>query len=272
MGGRVNIVERKNGVVKTINGFKIVQDLDYLNQNLPKDHWFLNQNRNHLPEALYPDGYGLMVIDFDTKWIGHCQGYTDPSNFFQTELFLSCSGCIVGLEKKDLPHSLFMKAWKAGAIQTMQFYDENNEIIHQPISKPFTFQNQTIQLDNQEKMRHFISQREIGMPIFFQYEPQGWTFERFKENFNGYFDFFKKLLELGFDMQFSLENWKSFVSKYAKYSDEDEDQDQDQDQVPNPNSENLLRRFDELVANHLRKNLNQAIPISKNTSISKKTI
>lgn len=200
MSAEANIIERRDGQTWVVNvelhELEVVQDLDYLQNAEITHHWFRQKIKDVNPTRFHPKGHGLMVVDFDQKWIGHAQGYFNPTEFHLWTLLMSKDE---GKDNGPSPRQLFRKAFEAGGILGFSYYNRTlRDFLLKPLTEGVQINEHFEKLDSVEKTLAWAANQTEYSPISFKYAPPGWTIEGFRtqeSHVEEYLDLFKTLLE-----------------------------------------------------------------------------
>lgn len=192
MGGEVAVAIRRKGRVSTRVLYK-ARACELTSSRLFKmagpvfDEW-----KSEPAAPMAPDNYGLVVIDYDQKWAGSIQGYTNTdARFVQMDdqedrddlRALWDEGRVLGLTEKQYQNSEFKNGFDA-------FVEKYNQL-------------------NPKEKWHSLQ--------FYIAPPKGWEIERFDEDDQGWTKMVHKLLNLGF--KFSdrdLAAWDSYFGDYER--------------------------------------------------------
>ena len=254
MGGHVTFVERKQGEINNVfyhtGILNIVKDLDYLNNQLLLNHYFSKlelKNTTHF----YPDGYGIMVVDFDTKWIGHRQNYIDPLLFNEASVLLS----YLNYSEKNGGNGyfyFFKKALENGCISKMSYFDyQNKKMIQEKLQDKglYCF----------EQVYDWLSQKDANEPsVNFEFTPPGWLIQSFDNSIEGSIKLAKILIDKEFDITPSIKNWKNYLDYLI-------------DGVSNQQDiRDKIDCFDQEIILHMRNRMDLKIEKSNKSSLIKK--
>lgn len=261
MGGHITLTTRKNGVVKSID--TMTGYLGYL-RTLP----FLNEDPNvRLHQILKDDPgsilapleYGLCIVDFDQKWIGSLQDYTDLSSWHSLSLRLSHAGNIKADDPLLIPHLQLESAWEQGAIHRLDWYNGKTQKQTQNKIKLKDFNQSEPFFKQIEKDLDFFSNengpkaRTLINQVCF--EPKGWTIQRFDHNAEGLIHFLRTLLEKDFPLQLDGYGWQDFMMECY---------------FEKPDPEILIPNLQETIAEFYREKLDRDIPTTP--SLSKRSM
>lgn len=252
MGGTIQIAKVKNGETQIVEAhtfeLKHIHDLDFLNETGVGDAACafdsIFKTRHH--ESLSPGGYGLVVIDFDHKWVGAAQEYTSIGSFL---------GCVIHAQNfihfknqstkkskvKPLPDSelyFLEKMWDAGYLK-QGIWDDGKNVPSLFSQRSIDTFDRLIEACNYDNPSPF---GELGSILI---EHPEWTFQNFNENLEGWLEFGKTLIDRGFEMGGEIQHWVEFL--------ESEFEDQE-------NPEMAQSLFLEEFVGHLRKKLSETLP------------
>lgn len=138
------------------------------------------------PAAVFaPEGYGLVVVDFDRKWAGSIQGYTNTDYHY------------FSIDRKDDFESL-RDLWKERRVLSIRDRE------YEPFDQDQDFDTfWDALLRNKEKHRYSVALNIAP--------PDGWTIEEFEENASGWHEFLERLIENNFKFPAnSAQSWNQF--------------------------------------------------------------
>lgn len=252
MDGFLNITHRKNGVTQSVEGhtsnLEILRDMEFLNGGDDCESLkFLNQ----LPkQTLKPSGYGLVVVDFEQKWIGHSQEYTNPESFSAARVALDS----MYQREKNRPEGrnvYLEKAWNSGALKNARWFSDDGDIhiVSLKDSGIDTFEKLLDCCQNSNRinplrivlggMMKKISGGNKKTKLFeILFEPQGWTIQRFEGTPEGWIDFGKSLVERNFDIMGQIQDWVNFIEE--KFDDDALDENPGLTQKPSEQFQSTL--------------------------------
>ena len=268
MGGSLRYVTRKNGEVKAWDGYtnaihNVQTPAFLLGNSTPFSENFTGDPAMN---GVYPDGYGLVVVDFDQKWIGHAQSYSDLGSLHVGMLSLDYRFNLEAntwqpkLGTGHVSH-LFLECLAAGFLTHTEWSVETGEGPREELrpvppemqANPEAFLDFVLNEAARERRWMF---GEDGEPAPAEslnsvlVSPPGWTFERFDTTVEGWHRLATALLDSGFDLSLHAGLWDGFVSDF---SEEDEEAVQAGDKLPLP-------PVSTLIAEHLRQTLGDRLP------------
>jgi hypothetical protein len=259
MGGAIQYVVRKDGQTLAMEDstglMDEIQSVAFLNGE--RTQFLQRFSPVRADNGVYPNGYGLVVVDFDHHWIGTCQGYSDLQSFHPAGISLEFeldkdTGDWVGGGHRA---GLVKEAVSAGFIKNGLWRVDNGAGRLVAEKRPF---DTALLNDAEVFLQHILNECEKAWGVrraeshddrllHILFEPTGWTFERFEETTPGWHQMATALLDLGFDLSSHGADWDEYVLDYQDKSDEDADP---------VSSEGVSG----LIARHLRQTLAKAIP------------
>ena len=192
MGGEVAFAIKKNGRLATKEFSK------YAATNITRVDFFAGKGglwkeweKDPRVEVFAPIDYGLVVVDFDAKWVGGIQNYTGLTSRY---IYLSDEDEIKNLKA----------LWKMGRVESIQ---GDRGVSPSPFPSEEKFQSW---LDKQKK----LSRAGCG-PISIKAEispPTGWQVVDFEKDAKGWAEFVACLVERGFDISDKdVPAWERFL-------------------------------------------------------------
>lgn len=156
---------------------------------------------------LAPMDYGLVVVDYQTNTVLNIQGYTSLEK-------LDC-GLVYGdikysSKKEDSEYfrELCENKRIIGLIKKELDPNDDTKIIIVTEEKTFTFD---------EAVKFLKKDEDLNFGRFFKVDTSPWTFTRYPETKQGWIDFRKKVLELGFILnEEEISMWDEFEASYAE--------------------------------------------------------
>lgn len=142
------------------------------------------------PQVFAPQGYGLVVVDFDTRWVGSIQGY---ARLDQARMQLN--------DEKDIEQ--LRQLWHEGRV-TSNMDDPTNSI---PRSEGFD--DYIKKLKRQQHRNNPCREVKFGVD-----PPQGWKIQEFSRAPSGWHGFAQSLVGRGF--AFSDQEWAAWDSFLMK--------------------------------------------------------
>lgn len=210
MGGPVNIAVRlDDGKVISkdcyTSGISALFDNDRFFRG---DIFLLNELLVGLDNApLAPDGYGLVVGDYQTQTIYSMQHYTNVGEFGIAGIMISMNGMITTDNEEFLDHVRFMRLLKQGYISLAKLYDSELTVIR---------------VENNEHGLSLLNKYKKSFGSFIVDYPK-WKVINFDESVEGIVEFKQKLEDIGFNLN-SSDNamWDSFLLDRMELEAEDE--------------------------------------------------
>ena len=175
---------------------------------------------------LSPIGEGLIVIDFDTKWLGALQSFLRMGSFQEALLFRAFkSNASLMKDEEAVFVELFEKALSKKGIHEVVFTE------FKKTDKQGTFITMSLEqahLETFEKIISFLKnqwkQEKKGCPLqreihYFPLNPQGWVFENFNvSQMPDYLKMGKTLIDKGLDITPFIQDWQTFADIETDYS------------------------------------------------------
>jgi hypothetical protein len=158
-----------------------------------KGHRLWKSFRRSNPKELVPDGYGLMTVDFDHRWIGHAQNYTHPFTMFSSML------------TDEYPID---KHPRLRSSRKHQFYTPIAEF-------------QRLWAKTSEDARAYILSKDLadgawGWATILLSPPQGWTQEHFQEDTHGWLAFARAIRTRGWQLSpAETHGWDEYLSDHG---------------------------------------------------------
>lgn len=226
MGGMVTMVKRENGQIKVrrmhTSCIQRVQDLDFIAQR--HSQW-MHRELEVDRDVLAPFGYGIVVVDFDTHWIGSAQGYTDPGVIYAGSLTMLVYG---KSEEIKSDQEMFNEALKAGVVRRGVFIEQRKEdegakravsiLCLKEVPGGSDFEDIIRGIENGFAMPKAMLTGEPedkesvkAEAAEFLFEPEGWKIESYEENCRGYLELAKAMIARGFDLWPEQTEWSNFV-------------------------------------------------------------
>lgn len=265
MGGSLRYVTRKDGVVKGWDGYtNAIQEVErpaFLMGQAHANGFADKFSDDPALNGVYPDGYGLVVVDFDHQWIGHHQSYSDLGALHVGMLSLDYTFDLEAntwqlRQRGGHASQLFSECMNAGFF-THTRWSVDTENGHEHVLRPIPEEiqgNETAFLDyllNEaaiERRWMFGNDGEPAPPESLDsvpLSPPGWTFAGFEGTENGWHQFALTLLEHGFDLSAHAAVWDMFADEATEEQDEDV---------------KVLPPVSVLIVEHLRQTLGDQLP------------
>lgn len=210
MGGFV-LAKRQQSKVELCQlhtgSLQALRDVDLFNKGPSEEltRWFHYRNPDFAPQD-----QGLIVLDFDQKWMGDFQNYT------QIDLFL-VQDCLRAFHQKD---SHFKKAFEAGIITGVELENSSTRLrtLHPLEELNIHVFSDFLDYFKKEQQKHYNRKTQaelenIEVAAGARFLPKGWQFEHFPYHSRGLCDFSGALIERGFDLEQVILNWQDFHDK-----------------------------------------------------------
>lgn len=168
---------------------------------------------------LAPIEYGLVVVDYQTNTVLHCQGYTSFGSIYGMEFFSSFA--------KNKPWEYIGGGWEeitrdnqrlidSGKIKSFMTYDrETYDEIHTPITD---IDKQMAPYVKVMESRRRRKRKEVPEKVILDMNP--WKVIRFKEGKEGFDKFREEVTKLGFVLnEKDREEWDLYINSH--YSEDE---------------------------------------------------
>lgn len=243
MGGAVAVAVRRKGVVRTVHLGKgavlALSDVAFFDNPALSAFW---QHSNKPPkgakpypgwfdtacdEAFAPEDYGLMVIDFDTKWVGHLQGYAHPTHLTAT-IKAPPARAPASFKQGDSDFAVCLRGARKGRVSYARFFDTPAGVNvgqrhrYEPIALSETDGSslvEDIQRAKEAADAWIVAQGYTPVDSFNFIDtalPKGWTLSQFSDakEESGWSEFINALLDKGWEVSpQDVPHWSEFMQK-----------------------------------------------------------
>lgn len=190
MGGEVAFAIRRNGEFSTRVLWKgaagaIARSDFFAGKGDVWDMW-----NESAPAPFAPEDYGLVIVDFDGKWVGGVQNYCDF-----TKAYLNF--------QDNLDIENFRKLWAAGRIVGEA---------HPGCEQPVPIQDS----DPDSYIKTKRGERDFRSCAFIVSPPQGWDVEEFSRGRGGWTKFVEAILNRGFEFsEDEIAAWRRYEEDHS---------------------------------------------------------
>lgn len=216
MGGAVRVIVKQDDVIHKhtrhtnalpdfVKSDKFIEcDKKYMN-----DYLNVKSDYSSDKDTFSPDGYGLVVLDMDSKTIISSQGYCSFEYIMLTTYALYEMGCVMGVDK-DSPYyypNTIKRMWEKDMLSATESYLSEGKVESKLINPSFEeLHSMAIDRDNQQHVNLFIN-----------WDKFDWTLIELGEG--DIINLFKEVTDRYLLEDEDLDDWKSYIN-YDSY-DED---------------------------------------------------
>ena len=217
MGGSISFIKRLDRKVTCVDGYTNSLSSQISNIDFFKTSNFIDEYLDSCEkyENFQPDGYGIFIVDYDTKSIYTINGYSSyidvlPISYEMYERGMY--GSRVNPYREWFDEGLLY-------INKKISYEGKDEVESLRLDRGFdTLKDMCLYVNNNQYEK--IGETTSFMRIFFDLEKIGWKSYNFEESFNGYFRLYNQLIKDGFDITTEdLDIWDKF---FVDFDEEDE--------------------------------------------------
>lgn len=258
MGGSISFVKRLDRKVTCVEAHTNSLTSQVNNIKFFEDHNFLDTYQENLSryENLRPVGYGIFIVDYDTKSIYTINRYSSYIDILPVSYDIYSNGMYGGSAKNP-----YEKWFKSDLLLVKKTFMYDNGSFDEVIldNKFDTLKDMCDYVGDNQYTK--IENGSSHTMIFLDLEKIGWKSYNYSESFNGYFKLYNQLLKDGFNLSMGdLDMWNNYIfDHYINYDDYD-----DYDDYDLYNHENDISRSDvsfksEIIQSIREKELNELI-------------
>ena len=161
---------------------------------------------------LAPYFYGLVVFDEQSQWLGSMQGYARPWRILASELHVF---------QHDAQQRKSVLEMAEQSDIYIQYFDPKSKamvVMEKPITEMGLSMEKLLDTFKEQETVYGWSNGDHTFEVPSRLmrlvlQPDGWTFETFKEDISGCLDFFKALADRGFDLTSDIQAWMDFIKE-----------------------------------------------------------
>lgn len=208
------------GVIKKDNEFNIfdvhkrklpvyIQNDKFIDVDENHINDFLNRCENHNQEYLYPDGYGIVIVDFDDKEIYDLQEYTSLHIILGGELMLEYRENVFDGNKIESVHDKAYRLHEKGLLKGLT--KEREEIDISSYSFDYVIQQIAMTYPGSWDLKHLFSKHTLSInDLLINWEKAGWNLYEVPEDYD-YIRKLKRIVDRKYGLSdFSKEKWDEF--------------------------------------------------------------
>ena len=226
MGGAIKVIIKHEGIVHKQTRWtnlipRFVLTDKFVEGDVLHIHDYLNAESAYSDPSddFSPDGYGLLVFDFDAKRIYDCQGYTGLNQYDSVHLLVQTqhNPALEQLKKDpDWEVNAWRRMWDKKMLNVFQYHFNEPEIVkileldvsfdevckimsdHHPTAKS---RRKFKKLTDEERIRGFnVKWKEMG-----------WEYKTYRENAEGYSEYYEDIKSNYNLTADECKNWEEWI-------------------------------------------------------------
>lgn len=232
MGGAVRVIVKKNDIIyKQTRWTNAMPGFVNHDKFIEKDEawWdqYINQKTYYSTAGDFsPEGYGLVIFDFDAKRIISKQGYCGFDDISYSAIWLELEGCVIGIDPADpdefLP-TIVKRMWEKEMLKVISWDRVTNKWILEKTFDGKSYDEVWNFIEKNEKKSHKSNRPKKGKIYQFKvnFHKFGWELHEF-----GDYTPWEKILKLVQEhytlTDAEVKNWDNWIERDREFEMENE--------------------------------------------------